>query len=74
MLAAAPTTAFADVFSPEPPDGWSRPSEGIDEERDREAELLMDGPTSRVEESNRDVDSDVLDSAVRLGIVYPAAL
>lgn len=47
-----------------------------------DAEALIDGSMSRVEGSNRnaveeddilDLDPDVLDLAVRLGIVYPAA-
>lgn len=69
LLSAAPTIAFAGAVRPEPPRGWSRPPEDIDDGRKRDAEGLIDGSMSRVEESNRiAVEEDGLldlDSAVQ---------
>lgn len=85
MLTAAPTIAFAEVFRPEPLDRWSRSSEDVDKGRGRDAEGLIDGSMSWVEVSNGIAGEDddvldldvinpiVLDLAVRLGMVYPAA-
>ena len=62
--------AFAEAVRPEPPGGWSRPPEDIDEG-------LIDGSLCRVPESNRNaveeddvldldvIDPDVLDSTVQ---------
>lgn len=81
-LAVAPTIALADVLRPEPPDVLSRPSEDIDEGLKRDAEVPMDGsmPRAAVEEEPVVVLElgvcwavDPVDSAVRLGMVYPAA-
>lgn len=69
--------AFAEAVRPEPPGGWSRPPEDIDDGRERDAEGLIDGSLCRVPESNRNaveeddvldldvIDPDVLDSTVQ---------